>query len=116
MNGYELCRKAILRMGRQNESDILIHSENTARDLEFLNQIAEDLKIDTLNELSDEINCDAKEADALCSGVTMLLSLSESEMAINQLYTAIYNAKRATVLGKTSKIEDTLPVTESGEQ
>ena len=68
-----------------------------------------------IKELSDEINCDAKEADALCSGVTMLLSLSESEMAINQLYTAIYNAKRATVLGKTSKIEDALPVTESGD-
>lgn len=115
MNGYELCEKAFLRLGFDNENNISLHNRSSRRTLEFINQIAEDLKIKPLNELSEELELTREETEAVCSGVAMLFSLTEGETAKNQFYTDIYNAKRAAVLSKTLRIEDTLPTAESGD-
>lgn len=115
MNGYELCKRAFLRLGFDNQSDISLHNRKSRRHLEVVNQIAEDLKIKPLNELSEELVWTKEETEAVCSGVAMLLSLTEGEIAKNQFYTDIYNAKRSAVLSRTLKIEDTLPTAESGD-
>lgn len=115
MNGYELCEKAYIRLGFNNKNTFSPHSSTSKRDLEFVNQILEDLRLNQLKELSCKVECSKEQAEAVCSGVAMLLSMCEGETEKNRLYTAVYNAKRAAVLGNVSKIEDTLPKAESGE-
>ena len=115
MNGYEICKSAFLRLGFDNETEISLHKNNSARDLEFINQIAEDLNLSTLEELSQTPEWSKKEIQAVISGLTMMLSVYEGDTSKNQIFTTIYNARRAAILGKISKIEDTLPVSESGD-
>lgn len=115
MNGYEICKAAFLRLGLNSDTEIPLHSKTSKRDLEFVNHIADDLNLKPLEELSAEVEWSAKETQAVISGVAMMLSFTEGETAKNQLFTAIYNAKRAALLGKISKIEDTLPTSESGD-
>ena len=115
MNGYEIIKSAFLRLGLNNETEISLHGKTSKRDLEFINQIAEDLNIAPLKELSQTIEWTQKEIQAIISGVVMLLSFTECETEKNQFFTSVYNAKRASLLGEISKIEDTLPVSESGD-
>lgn len=112
MTGYELLKGAFLRLGINNDTELL--DGTSKRDLEFINQILIDLKLSPITELSEEVKCSAAEAEAVCCGIAMLLSFTLGEEDKNQIYTAIYNAKRATVLCKTEKIEDVLPKAESG--
>ena len=115
MNGYEICKKAFLMMGFDNGNEIMLHNHNSARDFEMINQIASDLKLVCPNELSDETGWSDEETQAVISGVAMLLSFIEGEIVKNQWFTSVYNAKRAALLGRVEKIEDTLPVGESGD-
>ena len=115
MNGYEICKTAFLRIGTENDTKTPIHSRSSNRDLEFINQIADDLNLKPLGQLSEIPNWSSKERQAVICGVAMLLSFTEGETAKNQLFTSIYNAKRAALLGSITKIEDRLPVSESGD-
>jgi len=115
MNGYDIYKKAIARLGIDSGDEITLDNTGFLHILECTNQILHDLKLNPVKELSEEIMHDASALEAICCGVTMLLALSEGETEKNQIFTAIYNAKRAALLGKTSHIEDTLPVSESGD-
>jgi hypothetical protein len=53
--------------------------------------------------------------DGVCSGVAMLLALSESDGEKHKIFCEIYNAKRGMLLSKNSKIEDVIPLVEGGE-
>lgn len=112
MKGYELLKGAFLRLGINNDTELL--DGTSKRDLEFINQILTDLKLSPIEELSEEVECSAVVGEAVCCGIAMLLSFALGEQDKNQIYTAIYNAKRATVLCKTEKIEDVLPQAEGG--
>lgn len=115
MTGYEVYNKANLRLGYYAATDTTaFESKLLSRALELINQIATDLGIEALENLSQEINCSEAKAEALCSGMTMLLALSEGDSEKNKIFTDIYNAKRSKALSKTSLIEDTLPVTDAG--
>ena len=115
MNGYEICKAAHLRLGTDNPAEITLHNNTSKRDLEFINQIAEDLNLKPIAELSTKPDWDNKQIGAVISGVTMLMSFIDGETEKNRVFTAIYNAKRAALLGGIEKIKDTLPVSESGD-
>ena len=113
MTGYDIYKKACARLGISGTADeIIADSRLLSRALELVNQIAADLKIAEIKNLSDEITADAQKGEAICCGVAMLLSLSDGNSEKNQIYTNIYNAKRATVLSHLTQVEDNLPITE----
>lgn len=113
MTGYDIYKKACARVGISGTSDeIIVDSRLLSRALEFVNQIASDLKINEIKNLSDEIVSEPEKAEAVCCGVAMLLSLCDGNAEKNHIYTNIYNAKRATVLAHSCFIEDNLPKAE----
>lgn len=113
MNGYEIYDKAMTRLGYKGTDNTAVpDSRLVSRALEFINQIALDLKLGAVDDMSKEINCSAEFAEALCCGTAMLLSMCVSDTNKNVIFTAIYNAKRAELLSGISYIKDTLPVTE----
>ena len=110
MNGYEIYDKAALRLGYKGTGENgVLDARIMARSLEFINQIAADLKIFPVEDLSQKIDCSPEKTEALCCGVAMLMSLCEGDANKNVIFTAIYNAKRASVLSAKELIEDTLP-------
>ncbi len=113
MNGYEIYDKAAIRLGYKGTGkNEVLDTRLVGRALEFVNQIALDLKLGSVNDLSEDINCSACLSEALCCGTAMLMSLSEGDTNKNVIFTALYNAKRAAALSKTAFIEDTLPIAE----
>lgn len=116
MTGYDIYKKAAARLGDSDSlNGILEDSAKLNIALEAINQIAVDLKLQEINSLSDDMTLDKKQTDALCSGVAMLIALSDGNSEKNHIYTGIYNAKRAMVLADVSIIEDKLPFSESGD-
>lgn len=115
MNGYEICKSAFLRLGFDNENEVSLHKNTTKRDFEFINQIAKDLNLTPIEAMSQEIVWNNKQTEAVISGVAMLLCFIEGENNKSQIFTSIYNARRASLLGETAKIKDTLPVAEGGD-
>ncbi len=112
MNGYDIYKKAATRAGIVLTDTLSDAITNKAE--EFINQIAVDLKLAQISSLWDEIECDSDFTEALCCGVTMLLTLSISDIEKNTSYTNIYNAKRAAVLSKTDKVKDIMPAPSYG--
>lgn len=113
MNGYEIYDKAALRLGYKGTgSNGVLDTRLMGRALEFINQIALDLKLSSVEDLSKNIACSAETAEALCCGVAMLMSLCEGDTSKNVIFTALYNAKRAAALSKTELVVDTLPIAE----
>lgn len=108
MNGYEIYRKAIIRLGYDSSNNQRL----MGRALELINQILVDLDLDTKTSLAEEIICDKKTIDAICCGVAMLISLSESDGEKNSVFASIYNSKRAAVLSGKNMVKDVLPVAE----
>ncbi len=115
MNGNGIFKKAYLMLGFDNENEITLSNQNNERNLEFINQIAKDLKLSPIEELSSEVIWKDNEAQAVISGVTMLLCLTEGEADKSQWFTSVYNSKRSALLCKTVLIEDNLPTAESGD-
>ncbi|MBR2489130.1 MAG: hypothetical protein IKB45_01510 [Clostridia bacterium] len=107
MKAYDIYKKAAIRAGI-TENDILSDSF-TKKGAEFINQIANDLNIAGIDSLSDKIDCTSLQAEALCCGVAMLISLTISDSEKNSVLTDIYNAKRASALSKISSVEDVIP-------
>ena len=113
MNGYDIYEKAVLRLGYKNtEESSVVDIRFTERTKEFINQILSDLKKEEIMDLNDEIALTPDFAEALCCGVAKLLSLSEGDTNKNVIFTALYNAKRTSVLSRKSNIEDLLPTME----
>lgn len=115
MKGYDIYKKVLARSGFENGDEIVLHNAQFANVLEMINQIAADLKVGEITELSEEVSYSNEITEAICCGVAMLLSLNEGDFEKNQIFAGIYNAKRAAVLGKITHVEDTLPVAESGD-
>ena len=109
MTGYDIYRKALLRLSYKDYENKL-----SAKALEFINQICTDLKIANIESINENINCSADVSEAVCCGLAMLLTLSEGDSVKNNVYTNMYNSKRASVLSKTIYIEDVLPNIENG--
>ena len=113
MNGYDIYDRAMIRLGyKATGKNEIIDAGIMSRATEFINQIAVDLKLKAIVDLSDNINCSNELSEALCCGVAMLISLCESDANKNVIFTALYNAKRAAVLSNKILIEDTLPIAE----
>ena len=113
MNGYDIYDRAMIRLGfKATGKNEIMDAGIMSRAEEFINQIAADLKLRPIENLSDNIDCSAELSEALCCGVAMLISLSEADANKNVIFTALYNAKRAAVLSGKTFIEDTLPTAE----
>ena len=113
MNGFDIYNKAAIRLGYKGKGrDEVSDTRFMGRILEFVNQIAIDLKLKPVNSLSEEINYSNDTLEAICCGVAMLLSMSEGDTNKNVIFTALYNAKRMTVLSKSDYIKDALPIAE----
>lgn len=110
MKGYDIYKKAVLRLG-YNEG---INERLLERTPELMNQIAADLKLPEIKNLSENVAFSSVQIEALCCGTAMLLALCEGDGAKNKLFADIYNAKRAAVLSEITCVEDTLPIAESG--
>ena len=93
MNGYDVYKKAVLRLGYNGS----VNDRLLERALELMNQILQDLKLAEIKNLSEKLNVTETQAEALCCGTAMLLALSESDGEKNRLFADIYNAKRATI-------------------
>ncbi len=109
MSGYDIFKRAVIRLGFSDYENRL-----SSRAIEFINQICIDLKINTVERLSQEIEISDELCEALCCGVAMLLSFSEGDSEKNKLYCDLYNSKRASVLSKVCFVEDTLPKMSGG--
>ena len=110
MKGYDIYKRCMSLMGYIASNDEVISDYTLiARFLEFLNQIALDLKMPSIESLSEELSVSTEKIDALCYGTAMLLSFSEGDMTKNQFFANIYNSKRTAALSEVSNISDVLP-------
>ena len=107
MNGYDIFKKSLIRLSLTKFEEKL---SETA--LEYLNDIAADLKLCEIKNLNDSFELTSGVKEALTYGLMMLITLNVGDTAQNKLYTDLYNAKRALVLSSKDTIEDILPKTE----
>lgn len=112
MRGYDVYKKALARLGLENMQNLDLNRLGAT--VEQINQISNDLKIPEIKDLSEKISCDNEHLEALCCGVAMLMSLNIGDGNKNQIYTAIYNAKRTAVLNQKDSIIDNLPFSIDG--
>lgn len=110
MTGLDIYKRCIALMGyTSTESDAVSDHTIIERFPEIINQVAADLKIEPIKSLTEIISATDAKTDALCYGAAMFLALSEGDGDKNQLFSSIYNAKRATALSSTDSISDVLP-------
>lgn len=111
MTGYDIYESAMMLLGYVSADGSLSEDEGIKQRAVFaINAIAADmgLKINIKN-LTEGICADNGYFEAFIYGVGMLLSLGEEDREKNEIFTRIYNAKRATVKSGSSKIRDLLP-------
>ncbi len=104
MSGYDIYKKALARLGLQ-KSDQKFYEVG----FEFLNQISADLKLGEIKSLSEDLILDDDLRETVITGLLMLLSLYIGDTIQNNLYTDLYNAKRAKVLSSNDTVMDVLP-------
>ena len=115
MTGNDIYRRVLGILGYLNTNIINANEDNLLkRAPDIINQICMDLKIPQIERLSDEIKANEASIDALCYGTAMLMALVEGDGAKNQVFTQIYNSKRAAALSQIQKIEDKLPFVSYG--
>ncbi len=115
MTGNDIYRRVLGLLGYLNTNTVNACEENLLkRAPDIINQICLDLKIPLIERLSDEILATKEGLDALCYGTAMIMSLVEGDGAKNQIFTALYNAKRSAALSKTEKIVDKMPFVSYG--
>ena len=103
MTGYDIIKKASIRLGYDNCSQTF-----NQRGLEYINQICSELKINNIISLSQNVTQDLEQVEVICCGVAMLISFVEGDTEKNKVYTNLYNAKRTALLSKINIIEDVL--------
>ena len=109
MKAYDFYKKALLRLHLEKFEEKLCDSA-----LEFMNEIAADLKIGEIKTLNCELELSTELKEGFLSGLVMLLSLAVGDTQQNSLYTELYNAKRAKILSVCESVEDRLPTCEGG--
>ncbi len=115
MTGNDIYRRVLGLLGYLNTNIENANDNNLLkRAPDIINQICLDLKIPQIERLSDTIKANDILLDALCYGTAMLMALIEGDGAKNQIFTQIYNSKRATALSQIEKIEDKLPFVSYG--
>ena len=110
MKGYDIYNRALtlLGYGGNNASPagaVLMEK----RCLEAINQISADLKCEPISSLAEELPTGSAKTEALCCGVAMIMSLTESDGEKNRIFADLYNAKRAAALAKIEHIGERLP-------
>lgn len=115
MTGYDIYKRASALLGYEIQNEDTAENQSFINRLPFLiNQILAELKTKPIENLYDKIELAPKSQEAVCYGTAMLIALSESDGTKNQIFANIYNAKRASALSKTDKINDVLPSVGSG--
>lgn len=114
MTGNDIYKRVLNLLGYLNSGGSYNNDMLLKRALDIINQICSDLKVPQINLLSDNIDADDLKLDALCYGTAMLMSLVKEDGAKNEIFTRIYNSKRATALSCKTVIEDKLPYTSYG--
>lgn len=110
MTGFDVYKRCMALSGHTfSDDEVIADKVLIARIPEFINQIATDLKIENIENLSDEINASDIKIDALISGTAMLLALTEGDGDKNRIFTEIYNSKRSAALSESNRIADVFP-------
>ncbi len=108
MTGYDVYKKvcSILGYFDLQEGQTPLHSQAMN---DIVNQICTDLKLSLIENLSEEISNDKKVCEALIYGTAMLMAAALRDSGCSALYSELYNAKRASVLGAACTRADVLP-------
>ena len=115
MTGNDIYRRVLGLLGYLNTETVIPDKDNLLkRAPDIINQICMDLKIPMIERMSQTIEANEKSIDALCYGTAMIMALVEGDGAKNQLFTQIYNSKRASALSKKEQIEDKMPYVSYG--
>ena len=109
MKAFDIYKRAMRLLGY---GDILNDEALRQRFEEQSAELAADLHIQEISSLSDELEADAQQLEALACGTAMLISLIEGDSSKNRIFTALYNAKRASSLKAKAIIADVMPQTE----
>lgn len=115
MTGNDVYTRTLALLGYLNTSYLNAGMDNLLKRMpDVIEQVCLDLKMPKIYRLSDEIVATEEQCDALCYGTAMIVALMEGDGEKNELFTKIYNAKRATALSRIEKIEDKLPTASYG--
>ena len=100
MKAFDIYKRAMRLLGYGDIlNDEALRQRFEEQSTELISQIAADLHIQEISSLSDELEADAQQLEALaCSK--------------NRIFTALYNAKRASSLKAKAIIADVMPQTE----
>jgi len=112
MTGYEFAKKVTALLGYSLDDDY--STERKERFLHIFNQVAEDLKLSPINGLTDSVNTESKETEALMYGCAMMLAVSENDAGHAQTFARIYGPKRTALLSHIDSKQDVLPRAENG--
>ncbi len=104
MSGYDIYKKALVRLGLEK-----FDQKYYEVGFQFLNEIAADLRLGELKSLSDDLILNDDLRETMLTGLLMLLSLNIGDTIQNNLYTDLYNAKRAKVLSSNETVIDVFP-------
>ena len=106
MKAFDIYKRAMRLLGYGDIlNDEALRQRFEEQSAELISQIAADLHIQEISSLSDEL-------EALACGTAMLISLIEGDSSKNRIFTALYNAKRASSLKAKAIIADVMPQTE----
>lgn len=111
MTGYDIYESAMMLLGYVRADGSLSEDEGIKQRAVFaVNSISADIGLKTVvKNLTEELCADSRHFEVLTYGVGMLLSLSEEDREKNEIFTRIYNAKRASLKSSNGKIKDALP-------
>ncbi len=116
MTGNDVYIRVLNLLGYYGNESIKTNKDHFLKRFpDLMNQICLDLEIPVINKLSDRVESEGTKLDALCYGTAMLLALVEGDGAKNELFTKIYNSKRAAALATIEKVIDRLPNVSYGE-
>lgn len=115
MTGNDIYKRTLALLGYLNTSMVTPSGDMLLKRIpDVMDQVCFDLRIPTIKQLSQELDATEAECDALCYGTAMIVALMEGDGAKSEIFTKIYNAKRAAVLSRVGRIEDKLPTVSDG--
>lgn len=85
------------------------------RGCEFINQIGFDLEIPKISMLSEKLTLSQKAEELLIYGVCMLIALNCEDTDKSELFTRLYNMKRAGFKSNITTKQNVLPFNNGGE-
>lgn len=111
MTGYDIYESAMMLLGYVRADGSLSEDDGIKQRAIFaINSIAADLGLEAVSaNLTEELAADNGYFEAFTYGVGMLLSLGEEDREKNEIFTRIYNAKRATLKSGRGKIKNAMP-------